>query len=140
MTNLPPPPGWYSDHAVPNTECYWDGSQWTGHRRPVTPRPVTLPPIGDGSSPGVPTASRPENYLVWTILATILGCLPVGAVGIYCSTRVDALWLQGDLAGARRQARLARDLAFASALITAATLVFAVVFGIVMALRATPGP
>jgi hypothetical protein len=41
MADLPPPqmppPNWYADPEMANTQRYWDGSQWTDHRAPGAP-------------------------------------------------------------------------------------------------------
>lgn len=39
--------------------------------------------------------NRPDNYLVWTILTTILCCLPAGIIGVIYSNRVNSLYEQG---------------------------------------------
>ncbi|MBE6309706.1 MAG: CD225/dispanin family protein [Bacteroidales bacterium] len=38
---------------------------------------------------------KPDNYLVWAILSTVLCCLPLGIVAIVKSSKVDSLWAQG---------------------------------------------
>lgn len=43
---------------------------------------------------------KPDNYLAWSILATILCCLPFGIVAIVKSSKVDSLWLTGNYAEA----------------------------------------
>ncbi|MGW1540199.1 DUF2510 domain-containing protein [Streptomyces sp. NPDC002309] len=43
-----PPPGWYTDPSVPHTEHWWDGTAWTGHRRPSGP--TGPPPPADGGA------------------------------------------------------------------------------------------
>ena len=35
MAHQPQPAGWYPDPADPGTEIYWNGSAWTGMRRPL---------------------------------------------------------------------------------------------------------
>ena len=124
------PPGWYPDTTAPGTERYWDGAAWTDHSRPVVgaaapPAPPAPTPYTNAPAPqvGAPVGAKPDNYLVWTILSTILCCLPIGAVGIYYSTQVDKLWAQGDLAGAQDKARTARNLAIVGAVISVAVLV-----------------
>jgi hypothetical protein len=32
-----PPPNWYADPEMANTQRYWDGSAWTEHRAPGGP-------------------------------------------------------------------------------------------------------
>ena len=40
---------------------------------------------------------KPDNNLVWAILATVLCCLPFGIVAIIKSTQVDSFCLGGHL-------------------------------------------
>ena len=37
----------------------------------------------------------PNNYLVWSILVTILCCLPFGIVAIVYSSKVNGYWMAG---------------------------------------------
>lgn len=46
------------------------------------------------------TPQKPDNYLVWAILTTVMCCMPLGIVSIVNSTKVDSLWAAGDHAGA----------------------------------------
>ena len=77
--------------------------------------------LGQAYQPGV-GRTPPDNWMWATILATIICCLPLGAVGIYFSSQVESRWLRGDFAGAQSASDTARNLALASAC------VFAVVF------------
>lgn len=61
----------------------------------AAPKPAPVPP-------------EPPTYLVWNILATVLCCIPVGAVGIYFSTKVSSRYSQGDYYGARRMSERAQ--------------------------------
>jgi hypothetical protein len=45
------------------------------------------------SSPVIET--QPKNWLIESILVTILCCLPLGIVGIIHATKVDTLWSTG---------------------------------------------
>lgn len=38
---------------------------------------------------------KPDNYLVWAILCTVLCCMPLGVVSIVKATQVDSLWAMG---------------------------------------------
>lgn len=38
---------------------------------------------------------KPDNYLVWAILATLFCCLPFGIVAIVKAASVDNLWAAG---------------------------------------------
>jgi hypothetical protein len=56
---------------------------------------------GSNFPPMVPTYSspvietQPKNWLIESILVTILCCLPLGIVGIIHATKVDTLWSTG---------------------------------------------
>lgn len=129
---------------MPGSERYWDGSSWTDNRRPGA-APLPPPPPPPPPSPasyaaypppppgyGGPVGAKPDNYLVWTILSTLLCCLPVGAIGIYYSTQVDKLWAQGDVAGAYDRARTARNLAIGAAVFSLVLFVVWILFLIVL--------
>ena len=38
---------------------------------------------------------KPDNWLVWAILSTVLCCLPLGIVAIIKACKVDTLWAEG---------------------------------------------
>jgi Interferon-induced transmembrane protein/GYF domain 2 len=52
------------------------------------------PPVGMPLSNQVAQAP-PKNWLIESILVTILCCLPLGIVGIIYASRVDTLWKNG---------------------------------------------
>lgn len=58
--------------------------------------------------PQPPISSKPDNFLVWSILATIFCCMPFGIVAIVKSSKVDKLWYSGDYEGAQDAADSAR--------------------------------
>ncbi|TDB89307.1 CD225/dispanin family protein [Actinomadura sp. KC216] len=62
------------------------------------------PPAGPEYGAGSP----PPNYLVWTILATIFCCIPVGIVSIVFSSQVNSKWAAGDQAGAYKASKNAK--------------------------------
>ena len=71
---------------------------------------------------------KPENYLVWAILATVMCCWPLGIVSIVNATKVDTLWASGDQVGAIKASENAKKWA----IITAASgAVVAVVYFII---------
>lgn len=39
---------------------------------------------------------KPDNYLVWAILVTVMCCVPLGIVSIVKSTQVDSYWAAGN--------------------------------------------
>ena len=81
--------------------------QQTQHaNRPVYNEPQNI--IGPGN--------KPDNYLVWAILTTILCCLPLGIFSIINSTKVDNLWAAGQHAEARAAAEKAKQFAIYSAI------------------------
>lgn len=51
---------------------------------------------------------KPDNLLVWSILSTVLCCLPLGVVAIIQSNKVDTLWAAGDHTGAQEAAKQAK--------------------------------
>lgn len=108
------------------TERWWTGSAWSDQTRPVSPTSFPPPPSNPtfyGSTPGgfAPSAStpyygsKPDSYLVWSILATLFCCLPFGIAGIVQSAKVDGLWSSGDHAGAMRASEQAKKWCVVSA-------------------------
>lgn len=61
---------------------------------------------------------NPDNFLVFSILSTVLCCLPLGIVAIVYSSQVDGKYNSGDYAGAEKAAKNARLWTFISAGIT----------------------
>jgi hypothetical protein len=62
--------------------------------------------------PPSPHQAPPPNYLVWSILTTILCCLPFGIVSIVYAAQVNSKWQTGDYEGARLSSKNARLWAF----------------------------
>lgn len=58
---------------------------------------------------------RPNNYLAFAIISTILCCLPAGIVSIVFSTKVNSLYDDGDYSGAEKASRNAKTWAIVSA-------------------------
>ncbi len=58
---------------------------------------------------------KPDNYLVWAILTTVLCCLPLGIVSIVYSTKVDSLYFNGQYEDAAAKAKSAKTWAIVSA-------------------------
>ena len=46
----------------------------------------------------------PKNWLVESILVTLFCCLPLGIAGIINASKVEGLFLAGDIAGAKKAA------------------------------------
>ncbi|MBP5769784.1 MAG: CD225/dispanin family protein [Bacteroidaceae bacterium] len=51
---------------------------------------------------------KPDNYLVWAILSTVMCCLPCGIVAVVYSNKVDSLWFAGNHQEALDAAKNAR--------------------------------
>lgn len=62
------------------------------------------------------TTPKPDNYLVWAILSTVLCCLPIGIVSIVHSAKVDGLYNSGNYGEAQEAADKAKKWAIYSAI------------------------
>ncbi len=71
---------------------------------------------------------RPENYLVWAILCTILCCLPLGIVSIIYAADVNSKYDRGDYRGAETASRKAKSWAVWGAIIAAIYYVLSAIF------------
>lgn len=83
---------------------------------------------------------KPNNYLVWAILTTLLCCLPFGIVSIVYSSKVDNYWFAGRQAQAMEAARKAKNWAIASAVsgfVFGILYILLVVFGVVASVAGT---
>lgn len=60
---------------------------------------------------------RPKNYMVWSVLATIFCCIPLGAVAIINSAKVNKLWDAGKYDEAKSAASKAKTWIIISAII-----------------------
>ena len=58
--------------------------------------------------PPAPHETPPPNYLAWSIITTILCCLPFGIVSIVYAAQVNSKWQTGDYEGARLSSKNAR--------------------------------
>ena len=71
--------------------------------------PVSLEPPPPMSYPAmesvVRTTTPPKNWLIESILVTLLCCLPFGIVGIIFATKVDTLWSTGQYDAAEQASR-----------------------------------
>ena len=74
----------------------------------------------------------PHNNLVWTILCTVLCCLPLGIVSIIKSTSVNTLWAQGQYDAARQAAADAKKFAMWGAIASAIGIVLYIIFIVVL--------
>ncbi len=62
----------------------------------------------DARQPGVVPA-KPDNYLVWAILSTVLCCLITGIISIINASKVDNLYAQGQYAEALAASKNAKN-------------------------------
>lgn len=92
--------GWQAAGNIPELSSYF-------HTTPPPP-PVSGPAQSYHQSPVQPQGQRPDNLLIWSILTTVLCCLPLGIVAIVYSTKVDSLWNNGDYDGAMNAAKNAK--------------------------------
>ena len=60
------------------------------------------------AQPSVNNNSKPDNWLIWAILSTVLCCLPLGIVSIIYATKVDNLWNSGQQEEAIKASNMAR--------------------------------
>jgi hypothetical protein len=66
------PAGWYPDPTQPGTQRYWDGSQWTEHRAPLSPAPASAPPAATGTSSWSLTPSPRLIIALLGVLAAVI--------------------------------------------------------------------
>jgi hypothetical protein len=52
---------------------------------------------------------RPNNYLVGSIIATIVCCMPVGIISIIYASQVNSKYDAGDFAGAEKASKQAKQ-------------------------------
>ena len=90
--------------TVPPQAPAYNAAPSYGNPQPQTPNGQVMPP----------------NYLVWSILVTLLCCIPGGVVAIVYSTQVSSRFQQGDYAGANESSRNARKWVIISAIAAAA--------------------
>lgn len=96
--------GWQAAGMIPELALYFQAA-------PPTPPPAT----GSSGSTTIPprpapqpAAAKPDSLLIWSILSTVLCCLPLGIVAIVYSTRVDPLWDKGAYEEAYQAAKNAK--------------------------------
>ena len=74
---------------------------------------------------------KPDNYLVFAIISTVLCCLPLGIVSIIHSTKVDNLWNAGQHDEAKRASGQAKQFAIYAAI--ASVIFWGIYFMVVVA-------
>ena len=71
--------GWYSDPARPDTECYWDGDEWTDER-PVPAADLSEETTGDAVRSTV-GFELPSYEALTRMGADAAACAAAGAPG-----------------------------------------------------------
>ena len=71
----------------------------------LTPGPGPSVPTTPLFTPGTGSSTPPKNWLVESILVTILCCLPFGIIGIIHSTKVESQWNTGQRAEALKSSQ-----------------------------------
>lgn len=92
--------------------CWQCGEPLKAQQGPPTPSPSGGYQPTYESTPAY--APKPQNYLVWSILATLFCCLPSGIVSIIYAAQVDSKYNAGDFAGALDASNKARVWAWVS--------------------------
>lgn len=102
----------------------------------VPPPPPQQPqrPQPSYQQPYFPTEKKPDNLLIWSILSTVLCCLPLGIVAIIYSNKVDNMWNAKNYEGAREAAKNARLFCFLSLGLGILTGIFYFILGMIGAL------
>lgn len=68
------------------------------------PNPAPVSPVAANAT----TEPMPDTYLVWSVLATLMCCLPVGIIAILYSTKVSTRYYARDIEGAKRASEKAQ--------------------------------
>ena len=70
---------------------------------------------GAGQQQFQPPRPKPDNYMIWAVLSTVMCCVPLGIAAVVYSNKVDSLWAQGQYEAAEDAANKAKNWAIASA-------------------------
>ena len=86
---------WTKASDIPELAC----RLWT----PPVPDAVAGTIMPQSEHPGSPDDDKcPPNYLAWSIVTTILFCMPLGVVAIIYSAMVKRSWMEGNREKARK--------------------------------------
>jgi hypothetical protein len=115
QTYTPPPPAY--------------GSPGTGYN-PQGSGPYMPPPRPNYQSVNPPTPSSHYMYLIFSILSTLLCCLPLGIVGTVFSILSLTRWSEGDYDGSNAAANTSKNILIASVVLGFLTIIgyFAFIF------------
>jgi uncharacterized membrane protein YvbJ len=107
--------GLNADSAPICTQCGENLQQANTNNQP---NPAANPGTTPNTNPAYPnqvTAPKPESYLIWSILATLLCCPIPGIVSIVFAAQVDSRYNAGDVAGATDASNKAKTWAIVAA-------------------------
>ena len=76
---------------------------------------------------GSDATRKPNNYLILSIVATVLGNIILGIVAIIKSSQVDAKWDEGDYDGARASSESAKRWAISAIVVASIIYVIAII-------------
>lgn len=79
------------------------------------------------------TKQKPESYLIWAILSTLLCCLPLGIVSILKANQVDSLWLNGRYDEATAASETAKKWVIITAVVGLASQVISFIIFLILA-------
>lgn len=77
MSEHLPPPGWYLDPGVPNTQRYWDGLNWTNFTSPLYIGTLQSVPIKRSAKSTVAIAAGAVVGVVVVLVLLIAAAVPV---------------------------------------------------------------
>lgn len=105
--------GWQAAGNIP---------ELSGYFQTATPPPP--PPTGVSDRAADPQNAqtnrhKPDTFLIWSILTTVLCCLPLGIVAILFSVKADNEWSAGRYEEALRAAEKAKICCIVSAVLSA---------------------
>ncbi len=121
--------GWQAAGMIPELALYFQAAP-----PPPPAAETTMPPRPAAQGISQPTAQKPDSLLIWSILSTVLCCLPLGIVAIVYSTKVDSLWAQGAYQEAEQAAKNAKTWCILSAVLGVITGIGAFFMGMLGAL------
>lgn len=84
------------------------------------------------SNPGQQAPQKPDSYMVWAVLSTILCCLPFGIIAIINASKVDDHWYAGRYNEALAAAAAAKKWTLASVITSIVVSVLYVLFVFLM--------
>ena len=104
----PPPP--VANYSSSNTNNYSTGSSFNNPEKPP----------------------MPENYLIWSILATVFCCWPIGIFAIIQAAKVSSAYNIGDYQGAINASASAKKMTIVTACVGGIALIIISVFYAIM--------